>query len=292
MTIPNQPHQRGFTIVELLIVIVVIAILASITIVSYSGIVQRAGSSVAASDLKNAATIMDIKYADASAYPTAMPTEVKTSPNIILQLTKTGDSDEVCINAYSTKDTSLRMSWDSLRGGLQSTMLCDGVPIGSSVGGIVPAAPRSINLTADFSRWTLSGGATYVKTTKILTLTSAGIARSPIVRVDSPRFFAIGGDFYATTASTSSVFTPQAGYHTNISYFGSDGVTPALNSGNFTANGCAQPFAVNTWSNNDRRCVYNGGPNVIYSSFSFSGSNAGYASPDLKIKTPLMIVTD
>lgn len=34
--------QRGFTIVELLIVIVVIAILASITIVSFSGIQQRA----------------------------------------------------------------------------------------------------------------------------------------------------------------------------------------------------------------------------------------------------------
>lgn len=35
-------HQRGFTIVELLIVVVVIAILAAITIVSYNGITQRA----------------------------------------------------------------------------------------------------------------------------------------------------------------------------------------------------------------------------------------------------------
>ena len=35
-------HQRGFTIVELLIVIVVIAILAAISIVAYNGIQQRA----------------------------------------------------------------------------------------------------------------------------------------------------------------------------------------------------------------------------------------------------------
>ena len=35
-------HARGFTIVELLIVIVVIAVLAAITIVAYSGIKQRA----------------------------------------------------------------------------------------------------------------------------------------------------------------------------------------------------------------------------------------------------------
>jgi prepilin-type N-terminal cleavage/methylation domain-containing protein len=40
-------HQRGFTIVELLIVVVVIAILAAITIVSYNGISNRAKESAA-----------------------------------------------------------------------------------------------------------------------------------------------------------------------------------------------------------------------------------------------------
>ena len=39
--------QRGFTIVELLIVVVVIAILAAITIVSYNGIQNRAKASAA-----------------------------------------------------------------------------------------------------------------------------------------------------------------------------------------------------------------------------------------------------
>lgn len=44
------PTTRGFTIVELLIVIVVIAILAAITIVAYNGISQRAKESVAQSE--------------------------------------------------------------------------------------------------------------------------------------------------------------------------------------------------------------------------------------------------
>jgi len=45
-------YRRGFTIVELLIVIVVIAILAAITIVSYNGITARSQAAAVASDLK------------------------------------------------------------------------------------------------------------------------------------------------------------------------------------------------------------------------------------------------
>lgn len=44
---------RGFTIVELLIVIVVIGILAAITIVSYTGVTARANESSVQSDLRN-----------------------------------------------------------------------------------------------------------------------------------------------------------------------------------------------------------------------------------------------
>ena len=46
--------RRGFTIVELLIVVVIIAILATITIVTYNGIVNRASDTAVMSDLKNA----------------------------------------------------------------------------------------------------------------------------------------------------------------------------------------------------------------------------------------------
>ncbi|VXB67549.1 prepilin-type N-terminal cleavage/methylation domain-containing protein [Frigoribacterium sp. 9N] len=47
---------RGFTIVELLIVIVVVAILAAITAVAYNGIQNRARASAAQVSLKQAAT--------------------------------------------------------------------------------------------------------------------------------------------------------------------------------------------------------------------------------------------
>jgi prepilin-type N-terminal cleavage/methylation domain-containing protein len=45
--------KKGFTIVELLIVIIVIAILATITIVAYNGVQQRSRESKRAADMKS-----------------------------------------------------------------------------------------------------------------------------------------------------------------------------------------------------------------------------------------------
>ncbi len=60
---------RGFTIVELLIVIVVIAILAAISIVAYTGIQERARFSVMQSDLRTINNAIQLYYADNGVYP-------------------------------------------------------------------------------------------------------------------------------------------------------------------------------------------------------------------------------
>ena len=61
--------QTGFTIVELLIVIVVIAILAAITIVAYNGIQDRARVSTIQTDLTNIKKKMYLYQVDKGQYP-------------------------------------------------------------------------------------------------------------------------------------------------------------------------------------------------------------------------------
>jgi len=65
-----QEDRGGFTIVELLIVIVVIGILAALVIVTYNGIQQKARDTERKTDIKAVQGHLEAYWADNAKYPT------------------------------------------------------------------------------------------------------------------------------------------------------------------------------------------------------------------------------
>lgn len=66
-----RKSKSGFTIVELIVVIVVIAILATITLVVYNGVQARSRDARRKTDIANITKAMELYYSDHGSYPTS-----------------------------------------------------------------------------------------------------------------------------------------------------------------------------------------------------------------------------
>ena len=106
-TVSKRSELNGFTIVELLVVIVVIGILATITAVSYVGVSAKAKTAVLQSDLKNASSQIDMYQVENSQYPTSTSVlndnkGLKLSPNnTLLSYTYDDTANYYCLTMKS-----------------------------------------------------------------------------------------------------------------------------------------------------------------------------------------------
>lgn len=67
--------QRGFTLMELMIVIVIIGVLAAIGVPAYNNYVNRARAAVCQSNRRTIATAMGLYYAEKGEYPSEISDE-------------------------------------------------------------------------------------------------------------------------------------------------------------------------------------------------------------------------
>lgn len=98
----NIVKQTGFTIVELLVVVVVIGILAAIAIVAFTGVTQQAEASSAKTELRNAGTKLELFRTSNSTYPTNLAVaDLKLRDS--LQYSYVYDTTTYCLQAVPNK---------------------------------------------------------------------------------------------------------------------------------------------------------------------------------------------
>lgn len=154
-SIDSKKRPFGFTVVELLIVIVVIGIIATITVISYSGIQEKSIRTTVETDLRNAGSALESAKAKSGGYPNAAPTDLPKSDGTQYAYTYYSVTKSYCLAATSTEG-DIPMIY--ITGG-NST-----IKEGSCPAETVPTYPFTITSTRDFA----------VETQEIATLSGTG----------------------------------------------------------------------------------------------------------------------
>jgi prepilin-type N-terminal cleavage/methylation domain-containing protein len=105
--------RAGFTIVELIVVIAVIAILASVVLASYGSWRTSVATNSLKSDLEHAASAMESSRTFNNAYPVTLPTTFSPSANNTVILTSP-DTKSFCLDGTTTQSGSIKYYIDNL----------------------------------------------------------------------------------------------------------------------------------------------------------------------------------
>lgn len=131
--------RKGFTVVELLIVIVVIGILATLSIIAYSGVQNQARASTLQSDLEQAAKKLEqYKFNNAETYPSTLSdiktlAGVKETPSNTMSYTYNSTTRRFCLTNTNASGSYF----------ISSTQLS---PVPGSCDGLVAWVPLNNNV--------------------------------------------------------------------------------------------------------------------------------------------------
>ena len=111
----GRTDDSGFTLVELLVVVVIIGILVAIAIPVFLNQREKAWTSAVESDLRNAAPIAEGYFADTGTYTGLTKTSMLTSEGVTLTIATANDTG-YCINATHTNLSGETWSLNSATG--------------------------------------------------------------------------------------------------------------------------------------------------------------------------------
>lgn len=107
----RRDREEGFTLIELMVVVLIIAILVAIAIPTFLGARQRAQDKAAQSSLRNALTAAKVIYTDAENYANATTTALAgVEPSLTFVATGTASTTEKTVSVNPTAATIVYMA--------------------------------------------------------------------------------------------------------------------------------------------------------------------------------------
>jgi type IV pilus assembly protein PilA len=109
--------EQGFTLIELMVVVLIIAILIAIAIPTFLGARERAQDKAAQSSLRNGLTAAKTIYTDSETYADATPAELgEVEPSLTFNPTGTASNGPKVVSVGSTASNLMVMAAESKSG--------------------------------------------------------------------------------------------------------------------------------------------------------------------------------
>lgn len=208
---------RGFTVVELLVIIVVIGLLAGLSIITYGSWRTRVAAASVKTDLSSVATAMKSELNFKNAYPAGLPSSFTPSDDVTVTWVF-GDASSFCINGVSKDDANVKFYIQAIGSTING-------PLEGACSGSAPASPSpsavAVSSSAIEVTWSPVSGATgYVvkygtgspTTTASCTsspCTLSGLSANTTYNISVVATGSAGNSAPGTTSATTSITAPS-----------------------------------------------------------------------------------